>query len=145
MCAVNNTSASWKSPFMLESSDYFFQPIIYRELDVLRKQNCDYSLANFSCYKTHDGFKMPKRYPIIWKSEPIDKNQMVSATCCCTGIAFLMIVSFFSVVERNTYRNAVFDIRKFSSQSYDVNLWLTTCSHNWLLLGVTHNDLTTGE
>ena len=38
---------------MLESSDYFFQPIIYRESDVLRKQNCDYGLANISYNKTH--------------------------------------------------------------------------------------------
>ena len=86
-------------------------------------------------------FETPKRCPIVRKSEPVDKK--LSTTLYSTGIAFVMIVSFLSIVERNSlhmYRNVVFII----NQSNNVNVLLTTCSHHWLLLGLVHDDLSTG-
>ena len=138
MRIINNTSTLWRSPFML---DYFFQPIIYRESGVLRKQNYHKLLLSQDTLT-------PKRCPVVQKSEPVDENQMVSVTCCSTGIVFLIIVSFFLIIKHNSlhmYKNVAFDIQKFSNQSYGINIWSTTCSHHWVLLGLTHNDLTTGE
>ena len=74
----------------------------------------------------------PKRCPMVRQSVVVANHHKVMAIRCSTDVAFRITVSRFWMDGRSSlhkYVNVLFDILKFSIQSFGVKVTLTIRSH----------------